>query len=94
MLWMNKELRKEIKEAQKRILEENRRKNLLLNKEINYGYLEDLLNKVDENPNLTIEIKLKSGDRIILRQKQDSTNPYERFDGNPTPSEMTYVIGE
>lgn len=86
---MSKELKKKIKEAQKQIIEEERRKNLLLNQEMNYGYLQDLLNKIDENPNLVIEIKLKSGDRITLRQQQNVTNPFDKFDGVPTQDELT-----
>lgn len=91
MLFKNKELKKRINEAIKQIEEEERRKNLLLNQEVNYGYLQDLLNKVDNNPNLVIEIKLKSGDKITLRQQQNVTNPFNSFDGIPTEEEMLTV---
>lgn len=85
---MNKEIRKRIREATKQILEEEKRKQKLLNTEINYGYLQELLDKVDENPNLTITIKLHSGDTIVLQQKSNPNNPFEVFDGRPTADEI------
>lgn len=88
-MWKSKELKQKFKELEKQLIEEDRRKNLLLSKELNYGYLQELLDRVDNNPNLTITVVLKSGDKLILQQKQNVNNPFNNFNGEPTEEEIT-----
>lgn len=84
----NAEVRQKIKQAIAAIEEEEKQKQTLVSQKLDYGYLQKLLDKVDENPALTITVILKSGDRIVLQQKQDVTNPWNNFDGVPSPEEL------
>lgn len=83
-----KELKQLIKKATEDITREYNQKQKLLNQDMNYQFLSHLLEQVDADPNLTITIHLKSGDRMIIQRKTDTTNPWNNFDGNPIPSEI------
>ena len=48
-----------------------RAKQQLLNTELNYVLLQELLNKCANNPGLVIEINLKTGDKLLLKTKAE-----------------------
>lgn len=54
-----------LKEAKKRN-EELKMKQRFLSKSIDYAYLEELIEKVNENPNLHISITLKDGTQMEI----------------------------
>lgn len=48
-----------------------REKEELLNANLNYRLLEELLTKCAVNPGLVIEINLKTGDKLLLKTKPE-----------------------
>lgn len=84
-----KELKEKIKKATEEILWEEKKKRELLEKEIDYDFLQTLLNKCDNNPDLTINIYLRNGERIVLHTKHKvNNNGGFDYDGEPAVNEM------
>ena len=75
-----KELREYKKELKKRYLQ----KKYLLKKDCDWGMLEDLIQQCNQNPNLTITVKL--GDGTVLDLKTTST----RRSTNPLFTDRAY----
>ena len=75
-----------IKDSKKKY-EEDKRKEQFLNKSIDYQYLEELVQKINENPLLRISVHLADGTRLELNTKPkndgvnyaDITEPHEDF---------------
>lgn len=85
---MNKEIRNKIKKYKDELIFEEKKKQELLNKNIDYGYIQTLIDKSSRNPDLVITIYFKSGDKLVLRQKyQAPANDYS-YDGNPATNEL------
>lgn len=84
---MNKELRLKIKEVTEKLIEEDRQKQKLLNSKLDYEFLQKLIDKSYENPDLLITIYLKSGDKITITQKYQAPEQ-TGFDGTPNEIEI------
>lgn len=87
---MNKEIKEKINKFTEELLWEEKKKQELLNKEIDYNFLQTLINKCNDNPDLVITIYFKSGDRMTLKTKYKN-NDYSAgssYDGEPSINEM------
>lgn len=85
---LSKEIKNRIKQETEKILWEEKKKQELLNTNIDYNFLQTLINKTNENPDLVITIYFKSGDKMILQSqfKEDRTIDY--YNGNPSINEL------
>jgi hypothetical protein len=85
---LSKEVKNKIKQETEKILWEEKKKQELLNTNIDYNFLQSLINKTNENPDLVITIYFKSGDKMILQSqfKEDRTIDY--YNGSPSINEM------
>lgn len=90
MRLLNKEIKSKIRKYTDELLWEEKKKRELLNKEIDYNFLQDLINKCNENPDLAITIYFKSGDRMTLQTKHKETNYLtdSSYDGEPSINEL------
>ena len=86
---MNKDIKTKIKKYTEELLWEEKKKQELLNKEIDYNFLQTLINRCNENPDLVITIHFKSGDKMVLQTKYKD-NPYldGGYDGEPSVNEL------
>ena len=86
---MNKEIKEKIKKFTDELIWEEKKKQELLNKEIDYNFLQTLINKCNDNPDLVITIHFKSGDRMVLQTKYKENNYLgSSYDGEPSVNEM------
>lgn len=87
---LNKEIKNKIKKYTDELLYEDKKKRELLNKEIDYNFLQALINKCNENPDLVITIYFKSGDKMTLQTKFKETNysANSYYDGEPSINEL------
>lgn len=85
-----KEIKEKIKKYTDELLWEDKKKRELLNKEIDYNFLQTLINKCNDNPDLVITIHFKSGDKMVLQTKHNETNYTSAvsYDGEPSINEM------
>ena len=85
---LSKEIKNRIKQETEKILWEEKKKQELLNINIDYNFLQTLINKTNENPDLVITIYFKSGDKMILQSqfKEDRTIDY--YNGSPSINEL------
>lgn len=85
---LSKEIKNRIKQETEKILWEEKKKQELLNTNIDYNFLQTLINKTNENPDLVITIYFKSGDKMILQSqfKEDRTIDY--YNGDPSINEL------
>lgn len=85
---LSKEIKNKIKQETEKILWEEKKKQELLNTNIDYNFLQTLINKTNENPDLVITIYFKSGDKMILQSqfKEDRTIDY--YNGSPSINEL------
>lgn len=90
MRLLNKDIKNKIKKYTDELLYEEKKKQELLNTNIDYNFLQTLINKCNENPDLAITIYFKSGDRMVLQTKHKETdylaNSY--YDGEPSVNEL------
>lgn len=84
---LDKETRKLIKEQKRKLIWEATKRKELLNANIDYNFLQSLIDKINNNPDLIIEINFKSGDRMTIRQKQE-LNHNDLFNGLPNVEEI------
>lgn len=88
-MWMNKEIKEKINKFTEELLWEEKKKQELLNKEIDYNFLQTLINKCNDNPDLAITIYFKSGDKMVLQTKYKENNYSSTgYDGEPSVSEL------
>lgn len=87
---LNKEIKNKIKKYTDEIIFEEKKKQELLNTNIDYNFLQTLINKCNENPDLAITIYFKSGDRMTLQTKHRETNYLadSSYDGEPSVNEL------
>lgn len=86
---MNKEIKEKINKFTEELLWEEKKKQELLNKEIDYNFLQTLINKCNDNPDLVITIYFKSGDKMVLQTKYKENNYSSTgYDGEPSVSEL------
>ena len=85
---LSKEIKNRIKQETEKILWEEKKKQEMLNTNIDYNFLQTLINKTNENPDLVITIYFKSGDKMILQSqfKEDRTIDY--YNGSPSINEL------
>ena len=90
MRLLNKEIKNKIKKYTDELIFEEKKKKELLNTNIDYGYIQKLLDMCNENPSLAITIYFKSGDRMILQTKHRETNYLadSSYDGEPAELEI------
>lgn len=63
-----------IKEAiryYKELKQKEKEKNALLEAPLNYVLLEELITKASNNPGLVIEVYMKTGDRLLIKTKEE-----------------------
>lgn len=87
VIMLDKETRKLIKEQKRKLIWEATKRKELLNANIDYNFLQSLIDKINNNPDLIIEINFKSGDRMTIRQKQE-LNHNDLFNGLPNVEEI------
>lgn len=87
---MDKEIRNKVRKYKAELLWEERKRQELLNTNIDYNFLQTLINKCNENPDLAITIYFKSGDRMTLQTKHRETNYLadSSYDGEPSINEL------
>lgn len=87
---MDKEIRNKVRKYKAELLWEERKRQELLNTNIDYNFLQTLINKCNENPDLAITIYFKSGDRMTLQTKHRETNYLadSSYDGEPSVNEL------
>lgn len=64
---LNKEIRKQVKEFQKKLLEQEAQKEMVLSHNMDWAFLEEMVKKINENPFLKIEVVLKDGTKLNLQ---------------------------
>lgn len=57
----------ETRQFYKQRKEEERQKKLLIRNNMDFGLLEQLIQKVNENPDLRIEVRLADGAKLLLK---------------------------
>lgn len=90
MRLLNKDIKNKIKKYTDELIFEEKKKRELLNKNIDYNFLQTLINKCNDNPDLAITIYFKSGDRMVLQTKHKETNysANSSYDGEPSVNEL------
>ena len=90
MRLVNKEIKSKIRKYTDELIFEEKKKQELLNTNIDYNFLQTLINKCNENPDLAITIYFKSGDRMTLQTKHRETNYLadSSYDGEPSVNEL------
>lgn len=90
MRLVNKEIKNKIRKYTDELIFEEKKKRELLNTNIDYNFLQTLINKCNENPDLAITIYFKSGDRMTLQTKHRETNylAESSYDGEPSINEL------
>ena len=85
---MNKELKKKINQAAQDIINEEKKKRELVNRNLDYDFLQVLINRCNDNPGLLMKITLRDGTVIqMATQKHDDTYTFG-YDGEPSMDEM------
>ena len=85
---LSKEVKNRIKQETEKILWEEKKKQELLNKNIDYNFLQTLINKTNENPDLVITIYFKSGDKMILQSQFKEDRAVDYYNGSPSINEL------
>lgn len=87
---LNKEIKNKIKKYTDELIFEEKKKREFLNTNIDYNFLQTLINKCNENPDLAITIYFKSGDRMVLQTKHKETDYLgnSSYDGEPSVNEL------
>ena len=86
---MSKEIKERINKFTEELLWEEKKKQELLSKEIDYNFLQTLINKCNDNPDLVITIHFKRGDRMVLQTKYKENNYSSAgYDGEPSVNEL------
>ena len=85
---LSKEIKNRIKQETEKILWEEKKKQELLNTNIDYNFLQALINKTNENPDLVITIYFKSGDKMILQSQFKEDRAIDYYNGSPSINEL------
>ena len=86
---VSKDIKDKVKKYTEELVWEEQKKQELLNKEIDYNFLQTLINRCNDNPDLVITIYLKSGDKMVLQTKyKESSFTGASYDGEPSVNEM------
>lgn len=87
-MFMNKELKKKIKEVTEQIILEDKKKREFLSKKIDYNFLQELVDKSNENQDLVITLYMHTGDKIVITQKYKAPEPSYGYNGEPSELEI------
>lgn len=86
---ISKEIKDKIKKYTEEVIWEEKKKQELLNTNIDYNFLQSLIKKCNDNPDLVITIHFKSGDKMVLQTKyKDNNYPSMDYDGEPAINEL------
>lgn len=85
---LSKEIKNRIKQETEKILWEEKKKQELLNTNIDYNFLQTLINKTNENPDLVITIYFKSGDKMIIQSQFKEDRAIDYYNGSPSINEL------
>ena len=78
----DKELKKKLKEYKLQLIEEQKKKDFLINHETNWEYLEELIQQVNDNPLLKVTVTLSNGTKLELQtyKQPKKLDSIEKFD--------------
>lgn len=86
---MDRELRKLVKEQQKKAIAEYNAKKRFLNTDLDYNYLQYMINRCDCDDNLEIVIDLNNGTRITIHKKyKENAKGESLYDDVISPDDM------
>ena len=85
---LSKEIKNRIKQETEKILWEEKNNQQLLNTKIDDNFLQTLINKTNENPDLVITIYFKSGDKMILQSQFKEDRVIDYYNGSPSINEL------
>lgn len=86
---LDRNTREIIKRVTEEIKQEDKKRRELLNTNIDYNFLQVLMNKCNENPDLVVTIYFKSGDKMTLQTKyKDTSIGRFAYDGEPAVNEL------
>lgn len=63
----DKELKKKLKEYKLQLIEDQKKKDFLINHECNWEYLEELIQQINDNPLLKVSVTLANGTKLELQ---------------------------
>ena len=86
-LIISKELRKKINKAAQDIINEEHKKKQLVNRNLDYEYLQTLINRCDVN-GLVMKIILKDGTVIQMATQKHRDEYSDGYDGEPSVMEL------
>ena len=74
---LTKEERAQLKKLKQKMLLEKQQKKLLINKNTDWGLLEQLIQQVNENPELDVTVSLGDGTTLKLKTvKKEEIDPF------------------
>lgn len=74
---LSKEEREQIKKLKQKMLLEKQQKKLLISKNTDWGLLEQLIQQVNENPELEVSVNLRDGTTLKLKTiKKQEIDPF------------------
>lgn len=86
-LLINKDLRRKINKATQEIIAEEKKKQELVNRNLDYAFLQTLINRCDVN-GLVMKIILKDGTVIQMATQKHRDEYSDGYDGEPSVMEM------
>ena len=87
MRLVNKELKKKISQATQEIIAEEKKKQQLVNRNLDYDFLQTLINRCDTN-GLVMKIILKDGTVIQMATQRHRDEYSDGYDGEPSVGEL------
>lgn len=79
-MFLSKENRQLLKEAKKKIIEEEIKRQNLLSKSTDWGALEEFIQEVNANPGLTITVTLNDNTKLELKTTKEKKYSNPLFD--------------
>jgi hypothetical protein len=74
---LNREEREQLKKLKQKMLLEKQQKKLLINKNTDWGLLEQLIQRINENPELEVSVNLRDGTTLKLKTiKKQEIDPF------------------
>lgn len=74
---LSKEEREQIKKLKQKMLLEKQQKKFLISKNTDWGLLEQLIQQVNENPELEVSVNLRDGTTLKLKTiKKQEVDPF------------------
>lgn len=78
---LSKEIKKELKDFKNKLLKEETQKNMVLNHKMDWAFLETLIQRANENPNLNVEVLLADGTRLTLKTIDEKHGYVDKING-------------